>query len=364
MRLLACCLVGVGLLAACSGTDRGDVFDGQDPSSAEGAPGVGGGFGTSKPKPESATECATAEAEAKKPPVDIIVSVDQSGSMNDDIANVKANINKLSQFLEGSGLDYRVVMIGTVGTGTYQICVPPPLGGPSCASNGTKFRTVNRNVQSNDTLSIILQTFDQTSGAMAWKDFLRPDSVKAFVPISDDNSYLAANNFDQQLLAKPGGLFGTETSRRYVFYPIVGASAYPSETKCGSVAVNNGSQYLTLAKLTKGRWFPICSKDFGPLFQDIAKNVAATVACELPVPKPTDGSEIDYGLVNVKVTPASGAAQDILQDASKACDQGADGWQYNEDRTKILLCGSACDAARADTGAKVSVQFGCATRVK
>ncbi len=361
LRLLAFAVLGATVVAACSGAER-SAFT-KDGAEAESA-GSGGPFSQStSPTEPPKEECATAEAEAKRPPVDVIVSVDQSGSMSDDIANVKANINKLSQFLASSGLDYRVVMIGTVGTGTYDICVPPPLGGPSCASNGKQFRTVNRNVQSTDTLSIIIETLKATSGPTAWKDFLRADSIKVFVPISDDNSYLAATTFDSQLLAS-SPLFGTADARRYVFYPIVGATTFPSETKCGTNAVNNGSAYLDLAKLTKGRWNPICAKDFGPVFQNIGKDIAATVACELPVPEPTAGGEIDYAKVNVKVSPPTGKSEDIVQDASKACDKGANGWQYNDDRSRILLCGTACEAARADANTKVTVEFGCATRVQ
>jgi hypothetical protein len=363
--LLLSSAVGALALVACSSAKPRSGFD-QDPGSSEPPTGFGDGNklgtgGAGKP-----TECAKAEAEAVRPPVDVIVSVDQSGSMSDDIANVKANINQLSAFLQKTGLDYRVVMIGTVGTGSFDLCVPPPLGGPNCASNGATFRTVNRNVQSNDTLDIIISTLAQTSGPMAWRDFLRPDSMKVFIPITDDDSYyLTATSFDSQLLASAGGgLFGNAASRKYVFYPITGAAGFPSESTCGSNAVNNGKTYIDLAKRTGGKWFPICSTNFAPVFEEIGKNVASTVACELAIPKPTDNTEIDLGRVNVKVSPPSGAAKDILQDTSHACADGANGWQYDASKTKILLCGDACTAAKGDTGTKVTVEFGCETKVK
>lgn len=354
----------LAVLAACGSTRRND-FNVNDPLNGDGQ--GPGSLGTSDPNdPNNGDGCATSEAEAVKPPVDVIVSVDQSGSMNDDIANVKSNINQLATYLAATGLDYRVVMIGEVGTGTYDICVPPPLGGPSCASNGTTFRAVNQHLESFDTLSLILSSFDQTSGDRQWNDFLRPDAVKAFVPVTDDNSSLSAANFDTQLLAKPGGLFGSAASRRYVAYPIVGAPAFPSESpKCGSNAVNTGAQYIQLAKLTNGKWFPICLTNFGPVFQEIANNIASTVACDLPVPEPTDGSTLDYSKVNVTVTASGGGSKkDVFQDSSKGCAEGADGWQYSADKTRLYLCGPACEAVRSDPGAKVSVKFGCETKVK
>jgi hypothetical protein len=351
------------LATACSSAKSRSGFE-QEPAANEPAAGFGdnGGFSGPDAKP---VECAKAEAEAVRPPIDVIVSVDQSGSMSDDIANVKANINQLSAFLQKTGLDYRVVMIGTVGTGAYDLCVPPPLGGASCASNGNTFRTVNRNVQSNDTLDIIVSTLGQTTGPTAWRDFLRPDSMKVFIPITDDDSYyLTASSFDQQLLAVPGGLFGVQGARKYVFYPITGAAAFPSESTCGSNAVNSGKVYLDLAKRTGGKWFPICSTNFAPVFEEIGRNVASTVACELAIPKPGDDTEIDLGRVNVKVATPGGATTDILQDSTHECADGANGWQYNASKTKILLCGDACKAASGNTGTKVTVEFGCETKVK
>ncbi|MEO7091844.1 MAG: hypothetical protein ABI175_01255, partial [Polyangiales bacterium] len=155
--------------------------------------------------------------------------------------------------------------------------------------------------------------------------------------------------------------------RNYVMYPICGAPAFPAETpKCGSNAVNTGSQYLAVAKLTKGRWFPICLTDFGPVFEEIAKNIATSVACELSIPPPPKGETLDPSKVNVSYTPGTppGPAETVLRDDSKPCDAGANGWQYNADKTKILLCGDACKKIKADLGAKVNVQFGCETKIK
>ena len=66
----------------------------------------------------------------------------------------------------------------------------------------------------------------------------------------------------------------------------------------------------------------------------------------------------------MKVTAPSGAVQEIHQDSSTTCADGANGWQYDASKTKILLCGDACASARGDTGTKVTVEFGCETKVK
>lgn len=352
-------LAALAAAVACSSSTTRSGFE--DPNAASGDSGA--------PPPIQATDagaapsCVTAKAAAIKPPVDLIVVVDQSGSMSDEIASVKSNINNLSTILSKVGIDYRVVMIGTVGNGTYDLCVPPPLGGPGCASNGSIYRTVDRNVQSNDALSIILETIDKTSGPMLWRDFLRPDAQKIFIPVTDDNSTLGAVQFDAQIIGK--GPFGNDAKRNYVFYPIAGANAFPAETKCTS-AVNNGSVYLELAKMTGGKWFPVCdTSSFASVFSEIGKSVAASVACELSIPTPANGDEIDPTRVNVKLTGPDGkTTTEVLQDTSAGCDAGANGWQYSADGTKVLLCGDACNSVREETGTKVDIEFGCQTKVK
>ncbi len=322
------------------------------------------------------TTCATSEVIAAKPPVDIIIAIDQSGSMQDgDILNVRNNVNKLSDYLAATGLDYRVVMIAHVGTCSStsttcaNMCVPPPLGGPTTDCDSTKalknsnppiFRTCNQTVLSTDALSRILSTYSSTTTGIGWSDAIRPEAFKAIIPITDDNSSLSAASFDTQLLAKaPAGMFGTSTARKYGAYPIMGASAYPSETKCGTSMVNNGPAYIQLVKLVGGKWFPLCSKDFSTVFTDMAKSIASAVACEVAVPPPPAGEMFDPSKVNVVYTPSSGGTVTITRDDSAPCASGANGWQYSTDGKKILLCGTACSGLKADPGGKISVQFGC-----
>jgi hypothetical protein len=337
---------------------------------------------------DTATSCVTSVAEAKRPPVDFVFTVDQSSSMDEEIASVRANINKFATYLAATGLDYRVIMIAGHGDAVpeaYRVCVPPPLGGKTCGQgNPPVFRQVDIRVRSWDALKLVLHTYDQTSGPLAWRDVLRADALKIFVPVTDDDSVSrdpdcteadthdparlrcnpTAKQFDARLLAKPGGQFGTATARAYVFYPIVGAAKYPSESTCGSVAVNNGAQYLALAKLTAGKWFPICDKNFAPVFTEIGKDVAARVACEVAIPAPPSGQTIDFDAVNVRVASGSGSVSEVPQDAGKPCSAGANGWQYSEDKKRIVLCGEACADVRADPTAKVSVAFGCETIVR
>jgi hypothetical protein len=314
--------------------------------------------------------CATSSAEAIKPAVDIIVAIDQSGSMSEEIAKVKTNINKMSDFLKTTGFDYRVVMIARPGTDTFGVCIPPPLGGPTCGDNPPTYRRSAQEVQSNDALGLILSTYDSTNDLVKWSGSLRPDATKIFVVITDDDARqpLPApywQTFDTEILKRGSGTFGTADKRKYVFFPICGASETDATVKCGTGMVNTGSQYIELTKLTGGKWYPLCAVDFGPLFLDMGKKIAGKVACELTVPKPPTGETIDPSKVNVSYTPSTGgSAKELLQDSSKPCDGGANGWQFNADKTKILLCGDACKVVQGDPGTKVNVVFGCKTKVE
>lgn len=368
MRLFFSALAAAGLFIACGAADKRSSFNAGDPDGSVGE----GGPAFTPSEDGGANNCATAQAAAIKPPIDIIVIVDQSESMDEEIVSIKASINNLSTILATTGIDYRVVMIATkdgANSSPYNVCVPPPLGGPNCDSNPPTFRLVNQFVYSNDGLKLALTTLDATAGDKVWADFLRPNALKIFIPVTDDDSKgssgISAANFDAQLLGKAGGQFGTDMARNYRFYPIIGASAYPSEVKCGSDAVNNGAEYIALTKMTGGKWFPVCNASFAPVFTEIGSTLAEQSACELAIPTPANGGELDPDKVNVKFTSSDGTKTNVvLQDKSAGCEEGANGWQYNTDGTKVLLCGDACEQARNDPGSKVDVEFGCATQVK
>ncbi|HEY3495803.1 MAG TPA: vWA domain-containing protein [Polyangiaceae bacterium] len=117
-----------------------------------------------------------------------------------------------------------------------------------------------------------------------------------------------------------------------------------------------------------------CSDD-GPVYchfdmttePDLANGLARALdqvamslrSCEYPIPEPPDDRTLDRDRVNVLYTPSSGETETVPRDPSATkCDEG---WQYSDDGKSILLCGEACEAAKADVGARVEVLFGCET---
>jgi hypothetical protein len=100
-------------------------------------------------------------------------------------------------------------------------------------------------------------------------------------------------------------------------------------------------------------------------FDDIRREA---LTCEFPLPKPEAGTP-DYGKVNVRYTPGTGAAE-VFPNAPDAAGCSADkgGWYYDVNPatgtpTKVTLCPSACTRVKADPAAKIDVVQGCKTIV-
>lgn len=306
--------------------------------------------------------CAAEAVAAQKRPVDIIWAVDTSGSMSEEIAQIKANINsQFADILAASGLDYQVIMVAAKGTGTFQVCVAPPLGGFNCGANQPLYRPINQTVGSTNSLSLLLSTYDNANLALNWRQYLRFDAVKVFVEVTDDNSSLAGTSFDTQLLAKtPLGMFGDATNRNYIFHSIIGVTAGNPAVKCPS-AVNIGSQYQVLSNLTNGGMYPVCDADYSPIFNAIATGIAAGLACEFTMPTSSQGT-VDPNNVSMTFTPSNGMGVTLprVNDASQCA---GNEWYYdnNMNPTKLILCPNACTTAKADPAGKINILLGCVT---
>lgn len=211
------------------------------------------------PLQEAENQCALTEgfnnATAVRPPVDIVWFVDNSGSMVEENRYVSMNLNAFASILAATGLDYRVVMVARRGTASLQVCVPPPLGGPSCADTA-RFRHIDQQVESTDGLRLVMSTLPR------WRDFLRLQSFKYFVAVTDDESDLPAADFDRMIRAVPH-------FERYTFHSIVG---YETSADCPGLA-RRGSTYLTLTSMTGGERARVCSMDWTSIFTTFAQAI-------------------------------------------------------------------------------------------
>lgn len=80
---------------------------------------------------------------------------------------------------------------------------------------------------------------------------------------------------------------------------------------------------------------------------------AVAVECTYSVPAPPAGQALDPNKVNVEYN-----GTEIGFNNTTTCDQG---WQYANNNSQVVLCGSTCDQVKADANAKIKISFGCDT---
>lgn len=263
-------------------------------------------------------------------PVDIIFVIDDSGSMGDDNDAVQANINNFSTSIANSGTDARVVLLGTTD-------VPPPLGGSS------EFLMIDTNVDSNDALIELVEHHAQ------YASFLRPDSIKHFVAITDDESDMTAAAFSATVNGWPGFENG------WVFHSIV---AYGSDPQDGcSTGAAYGHQYMTLSQQTGGITSPICDANYATVFDAVVEAVTVgTLPCTIAIPAPP-GVEADPSQISVTVDGASGPS--LSMPVRATC--SGPGWTFDDAAhpTAVLACPETCAAISRDASGSLTVTVGC-----
>jgi hypothetical protein len=362
--------------------------------------------------PDSACATQSSTATLVKKPVDVIVLIDNSGSMTEEIVGVQKNINtSFAAILDGSGLDYRVILVSRHGKATpgQSICVEAPLSGipaGGCAltpvppavfpakpvNNAPKFFHYSTEIASTDSWCKIVSTFttpDEFALApMGWSKWLRPEAFKAFIEITDDHSLCgtysdkntvaggvaAAALFDADLLKLAPDQFAGAMpgERNYRFYSIVAmgyntpptAPYEPTDpiltTKCPTAA-NSGTGHQALSVLTGGLRFPLCdTASYDVVFKAIAAGVieGAKVSCDFPVPEAPPGQTIDLASVVVQYTKGGmGSPSDFTQvaDAASCAPNG-----FYLTTGTIHLCPDTCNVVQADAKAGINVLFACA----
>jgi hypothetical protein len=291
----------------------------------------------------------------------VIWAIDTSGSMNEETAAVRANMNAFSQQIAGAGVDVRIVLIAE----KFQvspfpglipdqgICIDAPLGSGNCPddTNLPKFAHIHKTVSSTNALDMFLGTYD------LWKAQLRDNSIKIFVVVTDDDSGLPAADFTQQInQIDPMKI----SANQWRFYGIYCFTKCPSAAKVGTV-------YAELVQQTQGVAGDLCLQNFKPVFDQLATGIvgATKLACGWEIPPPPDGMSFNQKQVNVVYT--SGGSPTTIGHVSKAADCGPNGgWYYDNDTNpkNVLLCPATCQVIQADEKEKsIQIKFGCDTVV-
>ncbi|MBL8924255.1 MAG: hypothetical protein JNJ54_35730 [Myxococcaceae bacterium] len=332
----------------------------------------------------------TSMANLDKKPVDVILVIDNSGSMTVEIEAVQANVNtNLASIIGSSGLDYRIILISRHGSATasQSVCIGPPLSGnPTCSpppatpTNGPRFFHYSTEIGSTNSLRRIISTYNapglEGTGPMGWSGWLRDDAYRTFVEITDDNETgITPAQFEQQLTALMPAKFGTVQNRNYVFHSIVGvaAKANPAEAyqpnenlvtgQC-STAVNPGTTYQELSRATGGLRFQMCEPNrYDTVFRTVAQGVIASaqVACDFAIP-PLPGGFTAANRIYVAYTPGNGGAvQQFTQVANSAACAANSFYAQNG---RVTFCPQTCSFVRMDPMARVAVRFTCEVMIQ
>jgi hypothetical protein len=290
-------------------------------------------------------------AENKPQPSDIIVAIDQSGSMDEETEWVKNQLNGFAQQITSSGIDVRVVVIAGKPGSENGFCVPAPLGSGSCPADDQlpELLHVNQHVDSHDALMQILSRYPDYSAQ------LRPDAAKHIVVISDDDAhYVTAPVFDSQILQLDPPMFDN-----YVFHTIT-----PSDDDCPDAA-DEGSQYILLAAATGGVFGDLCMQNFQPVWDAVSTQVIsqASLACSWQIPAPPDGEQVDTAQVNVDLSLHGASLPLGYVDGAQACASVSGGWYYDDPSapSEVHVCPDVCSQVQGADSASVSIGFGCAT---
>jgi hypothetical protein len=337
----------------------------------------------SRTPPGSADSCAalSERAQNERRPADIIIAVDNSGSMDEEIAFVREQLNAFSQQITDAGVDARIILIssamlppGTTMTNWFDddddqdngICIAAPLGSGTCPedSNLPRYFHVPEEVGSHDALDMFVSTYPM------WQAQLRPNASKTFVVVTDDDAEDRDDGNDE------GGSTGTQRDMAAWFTEQVGAlpgGQFPSFTFSGIYCFSEcpdaaavGTVYEKLVQQTSGVKGDLCEQNFAPVFDALAKAVISNsgLECSWAIPAAPSGETFDRDRVNVQYSVAGTAAQSLLQVADAAACGDRSGWHYDDagNPTRIVACTATCSELQQDPAAQVDVLFGCSTQ--
>lgn len=388
-----------GLSVACG---AGEEAEPEQDSMAAPAPPLAPGIGSeaAEPPPQPPGDlCDVVQAPAilRPGPIDIVVVLDNSGSMGEELAGVERNINEnFAAILEQEAVDYRVILLSKHrtpdatrgGVESTAVCVSQPLSSvakcPS-AQPGTSERFFHYSLEigSNDSLSRILSSYSAPDGDFGltdagWSVWLRNRSKKVFLVVSDDDAAMPAEQFVDQLEAlAPDQFGGSGEVPGFVFHSIIGlrekfnpSEAYlPNEPRtalrCRSESarvINPGLEYQRLSQLTGGLRFPLCQIDlYNTVFSYIAGDLLSRsgIDCSFDVPAPPAGRVLELDNVEVAYQLNAGGEPITLRQARTPAECGADAFRISDGQ--VLLCPQACSSVNAGDGAQpeVSVRFTC-----
>tara|TARA_B100001750_G_scaffold25819_1_gene17181 strand:- start:220 stop:1326 length:1107 start_codon:yes stop_codon:yes gene_type:complete len=275
-------------------------------------------------------------------PVDVIFVIDNSGSMLDDIDNMRSNMEIFWEGLVEADIDSHVIFVTQEGFAPF----PPP-------SFSGRFFRLNERVNSHDGILKLLAQFSN------YERYLRPDAITHFVGITDDD----ANRGDAEVFMETmPELLGHE----FTFHAIASERIRPTLANpsgacvhAGGYAFSPGYEWNALAEETGGIQLSICEDDWAELLTPLTERVAVRIPIpcgySLPTPPPA-GVTYDADDFTVLYENEGDPLRVIPQDVGGTCASG--GWTYFDASRRIELCPETCEELMALDG-RIEIDLGC-----
>lgn len=252
------------------------------------------------------------------PLVDVVLIIDNSGSMDVGTEQAEDALPSFALGLEQGAVDYRLILIsrhrtaGRVGSSeaSTSVCVAPPLSGLAACpaprpAPTSRFFQYSTKIDATDSFERVLEAastpdpFELTS--VGWLEWLRPGARVEFVEITDDDSELAPEAFVSGLAElAPERFSPVVNAPGFIFHSITGLATRtaanggnvyrPDEplqsarcTRLEGSPNNAGQTYQALSRATGGLRLPVCpSSALTARLNAIASDVAARNAIACP----------------------------------------------------------------------------------
>ncbi len=299
--------------------------------------------GTSAPPADCGTFTQTADV--KLGPADIVWIIDGSASMLDELAAVQENITAFASSIAAAGIDHHVVMLAT-----GDVAATTPLG-----SDASHYSFVPALVDSHNALQLLIDQYPQ------YQAFLRPAAALHFIVVTDDESFVLAQDFQTQMEKTAGKkfMFHAIASEDVNGLACVGACGLP--IVCGGFAP--GRQYYALADATGGQKISICVSDWSQVFGPLQKAVieSAPLPCDYAIPAPPAGESLDPNKVNLDFSGPASAKKTFPRAPTPAACADQVAWFYDDPVApkQIKMCPAGCQAISG--GGTIEIKLGCET---
>jgi len=301
--------------------------------------------------------CATSTVKADKVPLDMMIMLDQSGSMRFDDAQGNEKwtsvTTALNSFVGQPNLDGVSVGLNYFG-----------LNGDSCDAND--YAGADKEISplpgaaagitqsmSNHGPSTGTPTKPALQGAImhaeAWSSAHPGDSVVVVLATDGLPESCSTNNIPQ---------VAADGLAQHIATYVIGVGE--GGNLMNQIAMAGGSTQAFLVD-TGGN----TNQQFLDAMNAIRKNA---LGCNYTIPPPTDGGIPDFNSVNVVYTPSGGGAPVTIPrvDSKAACPATGDAWYYDDPANpmQILLCDATCTVVEADATGEVDIALGCGTVIE